>query len=309
MAFESVGINLFGDHLAGREPAEDLRYLGARPDFVEVGPHGMGAILGGGLDAGRRAPSPRSCGNGGAFTVHAPHSLNLMDVGDLGLQRAGSRPASGSRARSGPGGGLPRRQAGARHARYALRDPLRRRAGRPGAVGDVAAGLGVTLAVENSYPEPPILRGESDAYAAWPSELAGQVAAGTTPRSASAWTWATRRWRPAPSASTSSRSAPPPPPSCGTCTSTTTWAAPSRKTASPASPSAWPTGRRPAPASRTREDPPRELFRTVPGSPVNPPSASSCTPTLRPLAREAIQAARELSFQQTAIGHQPLPNR
>ena len=43
--------------------------------------------------------------------------------------------------------------------------------------GDIAAGLGVTLAVENSYPEPPILRGETDAYAAWPSELAGHVAA------------------------------------------------------------------------------------------------------------------------------------
>jgi hypothetical protein len=44
MSFKSVGINLFGGHLAGEHAlAEDLRYLGgARPDFVEVGPHGLG---------------------------------------------------------------------------------------------------------------------------------------------------------------------------------------------------------------------------------------------------------------------------
>lgn len=41
--------------------------------------------------------------------------------------------------------------------------------------GEIAGRLGVTIAVENSYPEPSVLNGERYAYAARPSELAGQV--------------------------------------------------------------------------------------------------------------------------------------
>jgi sugar phosphate isomerase/epimerase len=90
MSFKSVGINLFGGHLAGEHAlAEDLRYLGgARPDFVEVGPHGLGVILGGHLDTERmRTAGEILRESGHAYTVHAPHSLNLMDLTSLDLQR------------------------------------------------------------------------------------------------------------------------------------------------------------------------------------------------------------------------------
>lgn len=181
MAFKSVGINLTGNHLAGEHVlAEDLHYLrGARPDFVEVCPHGLGVILGGRLDGERtRVVAQLLRETGHACTVHAPHSLNLMDLGNLDVQRevldasvrfAGEIGAPVVVCHAG------KREP--RHARRALgaqlaaeRDCLRE-------AGDLAASLGVTLAVENSYPEPPIVRGEVYAYAAWPSGLAGQVAA------------------------------------------------------------------------------------------------------------------------------------
>jgi hypothetical protein len=90
MAFRSVGINLFGGHLTGRQALEeDLRNLGeANPDFVEVCPHGLGVILGGRLDRGRARVVDEILGKMGfAHTVHAPHTLNLMDLETLNLRR------------------------------------------------------------------------------------------------------------------------------------------------------------------------------------------------------------------------------
>lgn len=181
MAFKSVGINLFGGHLAGEQAlAEDLRYLGeARPDFVEVCPHGLGMILGGELDPERSRTLAGVLGEAGhAYTVHAPHSLNLMDLASLELQRAVLEASV--RFAGEIGAPVVVCHAGkreSRHAGYALRSQLAAERDSLREAGDLAASLDVTLAVENSYPEPPVVRGEAYAYAAWPSELAGQVAA------------------------------------------------------------------------------------------------------------------------------------
>jgi sugar phosphate isomerase/epimerase len=43
--------------------------------------------------------------------------------------------------------------------------------------GDLAGELGVTIAVENYYPEQPILRGAVYDYSVWPSQLAEQISA------------------------------------------------------------------------------------------------------------------------------------
>jgi hypothetical protein len=53
----------------------------ANPDFVEVCPHGLGVILGGRLDGERVRVVAELLGEAShAYTVHAPHSLNLMDL-------------------------------------------------------------------------------------------------------------------------------------------------------------------------------------------------------------------------------------
>lgn len=181
MSFRSVGINLFGGYFAGDRALEmDLRALReAGPDFVEVCPHGLGAILGGELDEDRM-PVLESilAAAGPAYTVHAPHALNLMDLDRLVLQRDVLTASVRFAARIGAG--VVVCHAGKRelrHARHNLGDQLATERAVLREVGDLASDLGVTLAVENSYPEPPMTRGEVYAYAARPSELAGQVAA------------------------------------------------------------------------------------------------------------------------------------
>jgi sugar phosphate isomerase/epimerase len=178
MAFRSVGINLFGSYLAEeRTLAVDLHRLKeANPDFVEVCPHALGVILGGRLDRERVRVVEEILGEAGhAYTVHAPHSLNLMDL-DLhrAVLEASVAFAGGIEARVVVCHAGKREQ---RHARHRLGDQLAAEREALREAGDLAASLGVTLAVENSYPEPPIYRGETYAYAAWPSELGGQVAA------------------------------------------------------------------------------------------------------------------------------------
>lgn len=63
------------------------------------------------------------------------------------------------------------------HARHSLMAQLdtERRVLRE--VGDLAAELGVTIAVENWCPIEPLINGNRYTYSVWPSELAGQVAA------------------------------------------------------------------------------------------------------------------------------------
>ena len=179
MTFRSVGINLFGGHLAERQTlVENLRNLEeANPDFVEVCPHGLGIILGGRLDRERtRVVDEILSKMGFAYTVHAPHALNLMDLETLDLQREVLEASV--RFAGETGAGVVVCHAGKReHAHHRLRDQLAAERDALREAGDLAARLGVTLAVENSYPEPPVIRGETYAYAAWPSELAEQVAA------------------------------------------------------------------------------------------------------------------------------------
>jgi sugar phosphate isomerase/epimerase len=182
MAFRSVGINLPHAHLDGVSgllgSLESLRYLG--PDFVEVWPHQLGIILGGELDPTRlrivREPLLEA---NLAYTVHAPHEINLMDLTTRSLQRnvleasirfAGEIDAEVVVCHAG-------RRVGWRDARYSLKDQLAAERAALREAGDVAGELGVTIAVENYYPELPILRGAVYDYSVWPSELAEQIAA------------------------------------------------------------------------------------------------------------------------------------
>lgn len=185
MAFRSVGINLSGGHPAGEESlAAELRVLAeAGPDSVEVGPHGLGAILGGKLDEARVEDLKKTLAEAGreggfGYTVHAPHALNLMDPGNVELQRAVLEASVLFAGRIGAG--VVVCHAGKRekaHARYSLEEGLAAEEEALRRAGDLAAGLGVALAVENSYPEPPILRGETLAPAAKPSGLAARITA------------------------------------------------------------------------------------------------------------------------------------
>ncbi|TCJ20495.1 sugar phosphate isomerase/epimerase [Rubrobacter taiwanensis] len=182
MEFQSVGINLNGTHLGDvSELAADLEALRrAGPDFVEVCPHGLGVILGGRLDERRTQEVAGVLADAGpAYTVHAPHRLNLMDPASFELHR-GALEAS-VRFAAMIGADVVVCHAGqrvnTRDARHSLREQLAAEREALRRIGELAGKLGVTLAVENSYPERPILRGEVYAYAAWPSELAEQVAA------------------------------------------------------------------------------------------------------------------------------------
>ncbi len=181
MIFEGIGINFSGRHLAGRRSFElDLRRTKeAGPDFVEVCPHELGAILAGRLDGKRaHAVGELLADIGLASSVHAPHSLNLMDLDSLNLQR--SALEASIRFAGIIGASVVVCHAGKREARHATRGMTTQLAAEREALreaGDIAGEFGVVLAVENSYPEPPVARGEVYAYAARPSELAGQVAA------------------------------------------------------------------------------------------------------------------------------------
>lgn len=182
MVFRSVGINLPHLHLDGvSRLIEDLEALKSTgPDFVEIWPHHLGVILGGNLDPIRlRLVQDLLLEADLIYTVHAPLEVNLMDLTAHDLQRdilnaslqfanridakvvvchAGQRVV-GRDARLNF-----KNQLAAE--RYALRE-----------AGDLAEELGVTIAVENYYPELSILHGMVYDYSVWPSELAEQIAA------------------------------------------------------------------------------------------------------------------------------------
>lgn len=103
--------------------------------------------------------------------------MNLMDLSSLDLHR--SALESSVRFASAIGAGVVVCHAGQRFnrrdARYSLEEQLAAERSALWRAGEIAGRLGVTIAVENSYPEPPVLNGERYAYAARPSELAGQV--------------------------------------------------------------------------------------------------------------------------------------
>ena len=182
MTFRSVGTNLsrlYKDDVSGL--AEDLAFLkSARPDFVEVWPQDLGVILGGSLDTYRmRALGEPLLEAELAYTVHAPLEVNLMDLTSHGLQRdvldASLRFAKGIGAEmvvchAG-------QRVGGRDARHSMRDQLSAERSALRAAGDLAGNLDVTIAVENYYPEQPILRGAVYDYSVWPSQLAEQISA------------------------------------------------------------------------------------------------------------------------------------
>ena len=182
MAFRSVGTNLSRLYLDGAGGlAEDLGALKrSGADFVEVWPQNLGVILGGSLDTNRlRAVGELLLEAELGYTVHAPLEVNLMDLTSHGLQRdildASLRFAKGIGAEvvvchAG-------QRVGTRDARHSMGDQLSAERCALREAGDLAGELGVTIAVENYYPERPILRGAVYDYSVWPSQLAEQISA------------------------------------------------------------------------------------------------------------------------------------
>src|SRR5215210_4640340 len=180
MAFRSVGTNLSGLYPDGvRDLAEDLEALErSGPDFVEVWPQNLGVILGGVLDTSRlRVIEGLLLEAELAYTVHAPLEVNLMDLNSHGLQR--DVLDAGLRFAKGIGAGVmvchAGQRVGARDARHSMRDQLSAERSALREAGGLAGELGVTIAVENYYPERPILRGTVYDYSVWPSQLAEQI--------------------------------------------------------------------------------------------------------------------------------------
>lgn len=181
--FQSVGINLSGNHASGEdslaEAMENLKGAGD-PDFVELCPHNLGVILEGKLDPAWLDAVERVLGAANlGYTVHAPHRMNLMDLSSLEVHRDALE--SSVRFAGRIGAGVVVCHAGQRHGArdfsHGLEEQLEAERAALRRVGEIAVELGVTIAVENSYPEPPILDGRRYAYAARPSILAEQVAA------------------------------------------------------------------------------------------------------------------------------------
>lgn len=164
-----------------RRLAEDLasiKNLGA--DFVEIWPQNLGLILGGNLDEFRlRVVRELLLEANLAYTVHAPLEINLMDLTTRNLQRnilsASLRFAEiiGAKTVVCHAG----QRLGSRDSRYSMREQLFAEQSALREAGDLAGEIGATIAVENYYPELPIVRGDVYNYSVWPSELAGQVSA------------------------------------------------------------------------------------------------------------------------------------
>jgi sugar phosphate isomerase/epimerase len=176
MTFRSVGTNLSRPYADGASGlAEDLEVLkSAGPDFVEVWPQNLGVILGGSLDANRlRTVGELLLEAELAYTVHAPLEVNLMDLSTHGLQRDVLN--SSLRFAKGIGAEVVVCHAGqrvaARDARHSMEDQLSAERCALREAGE----LGVTIAVENYYPERPIVRGAIYDYSVWPSQLAKQI--------------------------------------------------------------------------------------------------------------------------------------
>ncbi len=182
MAFRSVGINLPLLHLDGvSRLAGDLEVLKeAGPDFVELWPHHLGVILGGELDPLCLQNVKETLLEADlAYTVHAPLEINLMDLTAYDLQRdvlnASIRFANdiGAEVVVCHAG----QRVAARDARFSFNDQFAAERLALREAGDLAGELGVTIAVENYYPELPILHGTVYDYSVWPSELAEQITA------------------------------------------------------------------------------------------------------------------------------------
>ncbi len=180
MTFRSVGISQPRAHLDGlSELARELEASKrAGADFVEIMPHDLGVILGGGLDAARLRPVRELLLETDlAYTVHAPLEINLMDLAAHDLQR---RVLDASlRFASDIGAEMVICHAGqrlaSRDARYSFKEQLAAERSALRKAGQTAGELDVTIAVENYYPDLPIVRGAVYDYSVWPSELAEQI--------------------------------------------------------------------------------------------------------------------------------------
>jgi sugar phosphate isomerase/epimerase len=180
LAFRSVGTNLSRLYLDNLyQLSEDLETLkGAGADFVEIWPHHLGVILGGSLDEIRlSAVGDLLLEADLVYTVHAPLEVNLMDPTSPALQRdvldASLRfaHAIGAEVVVCHAG----QRVAARDFRHCMRDQLIDERSALRWAGDLAEDLGLAIAVENYYPELPIVRGEVYDYSVWPSELAEQI--------------------------------------------------------------------------------------------------------------------------------------
>ncbi len=182
MAIRSVGINqpwscpngLFG--FAG--DLESLKGCGA--DFVELMPAELGVILGGDLELARlRIVQELLLEADLAYTVHAPLEVNLMDLSAHIAQRRVLEASIRFAGRVGAGVVVCHagQRIGPRDAWHSLRQQLAAERLALRQAGDIAGELGVTIAVENYYPELPVVRGAVYDYSVWPSELAEQISA------------------------------------------------------------------------------------------------------------------------------------
>ncbi len=180
MTIASVGIHLPHVRLDGtRELAEDLAFTRSlEPDFVEIWPQSLGVILGGSLDAFRlREIRDLLLDADLAYTVHAPLEINLMDLTTPDLQRdtldASLRFAQeiGAETVVCHAG----QRIGTRDFRHSMAEQLNAERNALRRAGDRADDLGLALAVENYYPELPIVQGEIYDYSVWPAELAARI--------------------------------------------------------------------------------------------------------------------------------------
>ncbi len=177
MAFRSVGINHPGGSSGLPDTLEFSKAAGA--DFVELMLTDLDIILGGCLDEVRLAwVSELLLVTDLSYTVHAPLEADLMDLGRQALQKeilmssvrfAGEVGAGTVVCHAG-------QRAASRDARFRLKDQLAAERAALREVGDTAAELGVTVAVENYFPDRRVLRGEVYDYSTWPSDLAEQIA-------------------------------------------------------------------------------------------------------------------------------------
>ncbi|CAN5713636.1 sugar phosphate isomerase/epimerase [soil metagenome] len=178
MAFRGVGINYPGGNSNLSGTLGNLRDTG--PDFVELLLTDLGVILGGRLDGTRMAQVSETLFEANlAYTVHAPLEADLMDLGRQELQK--EVLMSSVRFAGGIGAGTVVCHAGqrvaSRDARFRLKDQLSAERTALREIGDTAAELDVTVAVENYLPDRQVLRGEVYDYSTWPSDLAEQISA------------------------------------------------------------------------------------------------------------------------------------
>lgn len=177
MAFRSVGVNHPGGFSSLSDKLATLKDSGT--DFVELLVSELGVILGGRLDVVRLTQVSELLLEAGlSYTVHAPLEIDLMDLDRQTPQK--EILLSSVRFAAGVGADTVVCHAGqrvaARDARHRLKDQLAAERAALREIGDTAAELGVTVAVENYFPDRRVLRGEVYDYSTWPSDLAEQIA-------------------------------------------------------------------------------------------------------------------------------------